>query len=419
VHFTTGDGNVKRNGRKAGSRNKGYFYRTGRGWYAKIRGEFVALEYENGERMRDKDVPAAEAKAARERAIRAYLAAAENAKIAQADSTEPDAAPTQSSEVTDSLTILDVCKAYLAEAKATGAETTYKARAGILFDFCFGLPARFRPDDDPGAPPKPKPKKSDYIHNGYDQLPVDQLKPFHIDTWLQKHPSWKGGRRTKIQAVKRALNYAAKGGLIAVNPIKGYHTPKQNARTTYITPEQEIELLTSANAAFAMAIKVLIRTGARPGCEFAKLTAKHVKDHGERMEWVFQVDESKTKKLRVIRITDPEIIGIVREQIAKHPRGPIFRCGNGHSIWTRDYLSQRFTRLRKKLQKRGVEFDRDCCLYSCRHTYAKRILQGYWNGGKHTNIETLARLMGNTPEVCREHYLQWSESYNEPLWESA
>jgi integrase len=410
---------VKRNGRRAGSPIRGYFYRTGRGWYTKLNGTFVALTDEDAIRLRDKSTPIALVKEAFKRAIASHEAGRDSSKVVPTDSSAVPVVESPTVEQPDSLTVWDVCMAYLAQAKATGADSTYKARAGIMFDFCFGLPARFRPSDDPDAPPKPKPKDSDYIHDGYEQLPVRQLKPIHIDTWLQKHPRWKGARRTKIQAVKRALNYAVTGGLIAANPVKGYHTPKQNARTTYITPEQEVEFLTTATPALAVAIKVLIRTGARPGCEFAKVTAKHVKDHGERMEWVFQADESKTKKLRVIRITDPEIIGIVREQMAEHVRGPLFRCGDGHTVWTRDYLSQRFTRLRKKLQKRGIEFDRDCCLYSCRHTYAKRILQGYWNDGKHTNIETLARLMGNTPEVCREHYLQWTESYNEPLWESA
>jgi len=30
----------------------------------------------------------------------------------------------------------------------------------------------------------------------------------------------------------------------------------------------------------------------------------------------------------------------------------------------------------------------------------------------------LARLMGNTPQVCRDHYLQWSEIDNDLLWDA-
>jgi len=134
------------------------------------------------------------------------------------------------------------------------------------------------------------------------------------------------------------------------------------------------------------------------------------------MEWVLQPHEAKNKKLRVIRITDPEILEIVRRQVAKHPKGPIFRGMNGKP-WQANNFRRRFVELRHRLEAKGMEFDADCCMYSCRHTYAKRTLQGYWTG-KPTNIETLAKLMGNTPQVCREHYLQWCESYNEVLWEN-
>jgi hypothetical protein len=37
-------------GRRKGSLNRGYYFRTGRGWFAKINGGYVALEHENGDR---------------------------------------------------------------------------------------------------------------------------------------------------------------------------------------------------------------------------------------------------------------------------------------------------------------------------------------------------------------------------------
>jgi len=311
----------------------------------------------------------------------------------------------------NTVTVLAVCNAYLDQALAVNAKATYDNRADALFDFCFGLPARFRHEG------KAKPKPSDYIHSGYGQVLVGDLRPLDIDTWLQKHPTWKGAKRTKIQAVKRALNYGVEAGLIPANPIKGYKTPKQNARTTYITPEQETAFCDDANDSLAIAIKVCIRTGARPGCEFASVTAKHIKDHGERMEWIFQPAESKTNKLRTIRIADAGIIAIVRDHIRQNPKGPIFRNTDG-TPWTRENLSHEFRRVKNRLEKKGMVFDADMCMYACRHTYAKRIIQGYWSG-KQTNVETLARLMGNSPDVCRDHYLQWTETYNEPLWESA
>ena len=42
-------------GRKKGSRNKGYFYYAGRGWFVLNEGKKVPLCYDDGERIRNKD----------------------------------------------------------------------------------------------------------------------------------------------------------------------------------------------------------------------------------------------------------------------------------------------------------------------------------------------------------------------------
>ena len=383
---------TKRKGRRKGSRNRGYFFIKDRGWVANVNGRRVPLEYEGGDRMWDENTPQADVKAAYFRLM---------------------AAPADQVDVGD-VSVWQVCNAYLATVEDSGAKSTLVSRENTLFDFCFGLPSRFVKRN--GKVP-PKPTKSDYIHPGFGRMSVSQLRPLHLDKWLQAHPNWKGGRRTRIQAVKRALNYGVQSGMIPANPIKGYKTPKQNARATYLTPEQEKALIEKANPALAMAIKVCIRTGARPGCEFAKLTARHINDEGERMEWTFQASESKTKIRRIIRITDSEIIAIVQQQLEQYPTGPIFRNTAG-TPWIQERLTEKFRKLKNRLIKQGVKFDDDACMYSCRHTYAKRTLSGYWTG-RPTNIETLADLMGNSPKVCHDHYLQFCDSYAAPLWDSA
>jgi integrase len=394
-------------GRRVGSRNAGYFYRSGRGWYAQVaepvlddsgrpqmdakgkplvKRRPVALRDDTGEPLRSKSTPVAELKAALRRISDAPV------------------------QPVNSVTVSEVCDAYLAKVLDDGATATYKARGDTLFDFCYGLPPRFRNSTE-------QPTRQDQIHKGYGDLAASQLIKLHIDEWLRAHKNWKGGRRTRVQAVLRAMNYGVECGLLEENPIKGYKIPKATARVTYLTPEQEAALCKAANPELALAIKVCIRTGARPGCEFAKLTAKHVKDHGDRMEWIFSPHESKTKKLRTIRITDPEIIDVVRMQMKRFTDSLLFRAAMGEP-WTRENLTAKFRYVKEKLLIQGMAFDDDACMYSCRHTYAKRTLQGYWTG-KQTNIETLARLMGNSPKVCSDHYLQWTETYNEPLWESA
>jgi integrase len=398
-------------GRSKGRKTKGFFYRTGRGWYSKDGSRFIPLRYENGEHIK--------LEKADERDIKeAY------ARFLLDKQRKP--------AVQDATTVLEVVKAYLADTKQNGAAKTHADRADTLFDFCFGIPPEYRnrfevPEfQDAGKEGGTKrltkeeklALKKKLIHEGYGGKAVAKLIAHDVTNWLNAHHTWSaGGRRSRIQAVKRALNYAVEQGLIKKNPIRGFRTPRPEARVTYITPEQEMDLLSKANPAMEIALRVCIRTGARPGTEFAAVTRKHVKLEGERMVWVFSPGEIKNRRERRIFITDPEIIGIVKGQMQNHPEGPIFRNTLGKP-WNRKSLSLRFRTIRDKLIEQGIEFDEDCCMYSCRHTYAKRTLEGHWSG-KPCNIETLARLMGNSPQVCREHYLRWSTVDNDPIWEVA
>ncbi len=390
----------KRAGRKRGSRNRGYFYRNGRGWQTKDeRGAFIWLTDELGERLRNEQADAKAAKLAYARWL-----TAERQKPATVD--------------VECATVLEVCQAYLAKAKEEAGENkTFTDRAESLFDFCFGLPAKFKGKD---LTSKGKPSKADKVHAGYGAIPVCQLKPLDVDQWLQVHAGWKSPstKRNHIKALMRAFNYGVKAGLIPANPVRGYKVPKGRGRITYITPEQEAALCAAASPSLEMAIRVLIRTGMRPGIEFAAVESRHIKDHGERLEIRFPKEETKTKKReRVVYVTDPATIATIRQQVALRKAGPIFTSPR-NDPWTQSNLSKRFRDVRDKLAKGGMMFDKDCVLYATRHTYAKRTLQGYWSG-KPTNIETLARLMGNTPQICREHYLQWDELSSEFLWQSA
>ena len=55
--------------------------------------------------------------------------------------------------------------------------------------------------------------------------------------------------------------------------------------------------------------------------------------------------------------------------------------------------------------------------YTCRHTFAHRMLSGCWNDGKGCSIKALAELIGDTPKVVFDHYgKEWGQDYQEPLW---
>ena len=101
------------------------------------------------------------------------------------------------------------------------------------------------------------------------------------------------------------------------------------------------------------------------------------------------------------------------------PRGsgiPIFRNTRGNP-WKRTNGVVRFIDLRKKLGWNQDPIRSKYSCYACRHTFAHRMLSGYWTEGVGCSIETLAELMGDTPKVAFEHYgREWGQHYQDPLW---
>ena len=62
----------------------------------------------------------------------------------------------------------------------------------------------------------------DYLESFARSLPagltVAQLRPIHVQQWVDSQPRWKTGKRGVIVAVQRSFNWAAKMGLIDQSP---------------------------------------------------------------------------------------------------------------------------------------------------------------------------------------------------------
>jgi integrase len=315
----------------------------------------------------------------------------------------------------DRMPLMEVCRQYLDYCQRHNAPKTYAVRADFLFDFCTGYPPRYR-DKGNGHTPE-QPTEKDRIHPGYGKVTVAEMIPHHVTQWVESH-KWDGGARTAIQAIKKTLNYCVSQGLIPRNPIRGYRTKMPGKRLTYFTQEQETALLENANPALRLALTVCIRTGARPFSEFAHLEARHVEESPKGQLWRFPPGESKTgkqtRKDRVIYCPE-EIAEIVRQRVKLYPKGKLFRNRSGNP-WTKGGMKSAMQRLRKKLASIGVKLDQDACIYTCRHTFAKRMLGGFW--GRPVTLEVLAGLMGNSRQVCWAHYGKWCESYTDPFWDA-
>ena len=133
---------------------------------------------------------------------------------------------------------------------------------------------------------------------------------------------------------------------------------------------------------------------------------------------MWRVYSSKTKKTRKIPVR-PEVAALTRKLIKKAPRGtmlPLFRNAQGNA-WKKVTGVGRFLAIKRKLGWNQDATRSKYSCYSCRHTFAHRMLSGYWSGGAGCSIETLAELMGDTPKTAFDHYgKEWGQHYQEPLW---
>jgi integrase len=133
---------------------------------------------------------------------------------------------------------------------------------------------------------------------------------------------------------------------------------------------------------------------------------------------MWRVYSSKTKKTRKIPVR-AEVAELTRGLMQTAPRTsnvPLF-SNSRESLWKQATTGARFRAIREELgwNKHPVKKHYSC--YTARHTFAHRMLSGYWNGGAGCSIEILAELMGNTPKVAFDHYgREWGQSYQDPLW---
>lgn len=248
-------------------------------------------------------------------------------------------------------------------------------------------------------------------------LPAPQLKKTHIATWISSHPSWKSPttHRSVITVVLAAFNYAAQNHDLP-NPLKGLKKPAARPRLYSLTPDEEQAVYGAADAPFRDFLFAALHTGLRPFCELARLTTDDVVETERGMMW--RVYSSKTKKTRKIPVR-PEVAALSRRLIATAPRGsgvPLFRNPQGNP-WKKVTGVSRFLAMKRALGWDQDQVRQKYSTYTCRHTFAHRMLSGYWNGGAGCSIETLAELIGDTPKVAFDHYgKEWGQHYQEPLW---
>lgn len=236
----------------------------------------------------------------------------------------------------------------------------------------------------------------DFCHQ-YGTVAVPDLKPFHVQRWLDAHPDWRGGRRHAISVLKRALNWAEEQGYITANPIRRFKKPPTGKRSRILSVAERQSILDAiSDEPFRQFVLAMQETGCRPS-EVAAITADQV--CLENGTWVFERHKTaaKTGKPRVIYLT-PRMLDLSKALIAKHPTGPLFRNRLGRAF-DRNSIRCRFRRLRDRLPHL-----KHFTAYAYRHTFTTDALT---NG---VGVAQVAELLGHTStDMVMRHYQHLSQ----------
>ncbi|HEV3445237.1 MAG TPA: tyrosine-type recombinase/integrase [Gemmataceae bacterium] len=184
-------------------------------------------------------------------------------------------------------------------------------------------------------------------------LLVDELKPIHVERWVDAHPEWSASHQRGCKvAVQRAFSWAEKMGVIDKNPIRHLEKPQAGKREQLVSPDEYEQLLQHyPDEAFRDLLEMAWHTGARPQ-ESTRIEARHVDLENRRV--VLPPAEAKGKKrYRIIYLND-EALALVRQRAAERPAGPIFRNTKGQP-WTAWAVNNRFCRYQQAMGRSKME----------------------------------------------------------------
>lgn len=214
------------------------------------------------------------------------------------------------------------------------------------------------------------------------ELAAVDLRPFHVNEWLDAHEDWgQTYRRNAIASIKRAFVWGEEEGHLDRNPLKSLKKPMAKRREQAITPDQFREIIGAYKDEdpFRDLLEFAWECGVRPQ-EAKRVEARHVDLPNHRV--VFPPEEAKgKKKLRLILLT-PRAEEILARRLVSAKGGTVFRNADGNP-WTTYAVNCRFCRLKEKL---GTKY----ALYSLRHGFATRKLESGLDS------ITVAALMGHS-----------------------
>lgn len=221
----------------------------------------------------------------------------------------------------------------------------------------------------------------------YPDLFLKDLKPFHVQEWIDDIDQSAGTKRNYARSIQRCLAWCEEMGHIERSPIAKFKKPGGGKRDKIISPvEYETILSFVRNDAFRDLLIVTWETGCRPQ-ESLIVEARHVDI--ERCRWFIPKDEAKGRQHdRCVYLND-RALEITRKLMLAHPDGKLFRNSDG-SDWTTDSVNCAFVLLQGRLGKRHVETQK---------TTRKRVSKDQ----KAAHLAELARQRKERNRLARKH----------------
>ncbi len=187
----------------------------------------------------------------------------------------------------------------------------------------------------------------------YPDLCVGDLKPFHVQEWVDSYPDLsKTSRRNYFRSIKRCIKWNLQQGYIEANPIEHLQVPGGERNEQIVTLDEYQTLLEYCrDQTFGDLIVTTWETGCRPQ-ELLRVEARHVDLTNNR--WVFPPSEAKGKKApRIVYLTDPAV-EITKRLVAEHPTGKLFR-NSRNTPWKTESVACGFDRIQRRMGRDRME----------------------------------------------------------------
>ncbi|TVP94603.1 MAG: hypothetical protein EA381_19830 [Planctomycetaceae bacterium] len=140
----------------------------------------------------------------------------------------------------------------------------------------------------------------------YPHLRARDVRPHHVEAWVDDYDFTVTSRRNYMRTVKRCLSWSFKQGLLEVNPVATLEIPSADHKEISFSADEVEKLLRYIrNPGLTDLVVTTWETGCRPQ-ESLRVEARHV-DY-EHQRWVIPKRESKTKRLiRVVYLVACEV----------------------------------------------------------------------------------------------------------------